>query len=303
MVVATLPSKVAVPAPGVWFFDTFGGHRVHEDIIIVIDRCRPGGPSVLECVVDDASGRVTIYDCAVAAGSDVRHFCLTRRMEIAGTIARNWTMCRPSREGEEPAVPDIARYTDAHPCDLKGAKVVLFVRDAAPLAQFAGGDAFVWKEPTLADGQHVLICRGGDCMASADPSCVLLRSVGTHEDPDNKIGHMSAQVCAPRTGNGDGRVWEVIRPARGSERLSTCDECTSPEYVHTQITRSGMMRLLDQISATHQQHRALPASRPQSSTREARPKRPDAAPGRCNVGTAAGSPRATKPKDAIKYNK
>jgi hypothetical protein len=233
---------VASPKRGeAWFFRVNGGASV-QDHPLAVRGCDPAEPdSVFECTYNCLMESVTIYDCATAAGANVRARPLTERIALAGRIARGWTL------GDCGKAPRIAAY-DGTGADVATAKIVLFVRDAAALGVYAGGDAYVWKEPALADGQCVMLYRFGECMAAESAAHCMLAKVGdVHLDgipaPPPPFP-MSAGVFErlPRTD-----MWRFVRPARRSERLFSFAECTCSAREPSLTPRSDMAKLLLRI--------------------------------------------------------
>lgn len=205
------------------------------------------GVSLFECIFDQIANRITIYDCATADGKNVRHVCLSLRIKAAEETVKGWLVGSEDDESE-PVI--VAKYTPPiSVVDKISAERVLFVNDAAPLGFFPGGDAYAWKEPSLKEGMYVLTCRSGECMAVACRGDCLLRKVGNLVNPES-TKHMGTYVCELVSPSSSSRenLWKAIRPAKSSERLFTFDECYAAEYPRTQITRGGMMKLLDQIS-------------------------------------------------------
>jgi hypothetical protein len=162
-------------------------------------------------------------------------------------VTDGWAVATDEEE-DEPIV--MAKYTPPIAVvDKTSAYRVLFVKDAAPLGQFPGGDAYAWKAPSLREGFYVLTCRAGECMAVAQHGNFMLRKVGILANP-KETEHMGTYVCEPVTSPSPSkdRVWRALRLAKSSERLFTFEECFAAEYPHTQITRGGMVKLLGQIS-------------------------------------------------------
>jgi hypothetical protein len=216
--------------------------------------CQPKdrGVSVFECIFDELTNRTTVYDCATANGVDVRQQCLSLRVKAAVDVLGGKYL--ESQYEEEDDNISVAKYTPPITVvDKNLAERVLFVRDAAPLGQFPGGDAYAWKAPTLHPGMYVLTCRCGECMAVAEHGNCLLRKVGDLINPQG-TKHMGTYVCEPVPAGPDSRsptahqMWRSLRPARNSERLFTAEECAMDRYPNTQITRGGMIKLLGQIS-------------------------------------------------------
>lgn len=228
-----------------WLFKISGGAALDGPLYVHIE---PGDTidarhSVFEGLYDRATGKIIVYDCAVANGIDIRQKCLTYRIDIGAQTSAWW------RIGHNNSRISVAKYTPAAMIDKNIAKLVLFVRDAAPLGTIPGNDAFFWKTPTLCKGQYVLTCRMDRCLATAVYGHCILAEVGRLINPST-TEHMGTYVCEVVDVDSEFPVWRAVRVAKNSERLFTYDECFSSEYPRTQITTSGMSRLLHQISST-----------------------------------------------------
>jgi hypothetical protein len=97
----------------------------------------------------------------------------------------------------------------------------------------------------LKENMFVLTCRMCECLAVAEHGNCLMSRVGRLTNPQD-TEHMGTYVCEPASS--EKKTWRALRLAKNSERLFTFAECFAAEQPHTQITRSGMVRLLEQIS-------------------------------------------------------
>jgi hypothetical protein len=239
-VLVTRPSKCEA-----WFFKINGCSSVPHNRPVMLDApidINGDLYSVFECTYNPLTDKVTIYDCAVIFGQEIRNKTLTERIRMAKIAVVGWKF------GCNLKFASVADYGKGK-VNGESASMILFVRDAAPLNTFAGGDAYVWKVPTLiANNQKVMIFRLGECMAAERRDHYMLRKVGDvfiFESHGCKLENMHAYVFErdPRTD-----AWRAVRPAKNAERLFTYDECISFDSTPTQITRNGVMKLLNQIS-------------------------------------------------------
>lgn len=239
---------VAVILPNVlnvWMFKIGDGRSIGGMFHLITDK-KFVGPSTFEGIFDQMTNKLTVYDCSMADGNDVRQSTLPSRINFAMEVLRGARINTHDSESE-PIL--IAQYTPDGQIDRAAAERVLFVKSAAPLGYFPGGDAYIWKAPTLKDQMAVMTCRLGECMAVATRGNFLLRRVGLLANPKD-VEHMGTYVCEPvvATHKADG-FWRALRLAKRSERLFTYDECISDKTPRTQITRDGLYKLLDQIGA------------------------------------------------------
>lgn len=218
---------VLVPSVGaMYFYDRDNGSQLQNGELQASGKCDQ--PSVVECTYNAATGRVCAYDCMVAAGVDVRGSAHSERMLRANAALRG---CRTGQAG----VPLVVIEPNS---DLAGAGMVLFSKDSAPYATHSGGDAFLWKKPTLSDGQVVVVCRVGRVMAVCQRDECLMQDVGPVVGGKK---HMGAYVCE-RSGD----AWRAIRLAKRSERLYTADECAAGG-ARSQVDSGGLARLAARI--------------------------------------------------------
>jgi hypothetical protein len=251
-----------------WFFKMNGGSTIanHRPVALWSMRDGDGGErrlptssSVFECTFNPVTDLATIYDCAVSSGTDVRAKTLTERIEIARGIVtlHGWAL------GENRRPPIVSTYRAHNDDDAMRAQVVMFVRDLAPLGTFPGGDAYVWRSPTLSAGQRVMMLRRTappsvpECLAAESRQFdYMLRRVGTVSTgaassssgppPHDNMGSFVFER-EPRTDS-----WRIVRPARRSERMSTYDECTCVEgerHNPSQVPREDMIRMLGRIAS------------------------------------------------------
>jgi hypothetical protein len=225
----------------------------------------PKAVSVFECIFDQMSNKVAVYDCAVANGQNVRQQCLTNRINFAAEILEGQCLAkgapvrtqtqtlapRPwSDAEEEEEIPiSVAKYTshDGVPVvNKQNARRVLFVKDSAPLGFFPGGDAYAWKAPTLNGSVAVLTCRMGECLAVSTRGNCLMKKVGKLVHTSD-VEHMGTYVCELVAVGCTDRLWRAVRLAKSSERLFTVEECSGTEFPLTQITRDGMIKLLGSV--------------------------------------------------------
>lgn len=221
-----------------------------------------GKVSVFECSYNPLTDSVKIIDCAKCNGVCVKQMSLTNRVAAAANEAALW------RVG--PHMKSIVVVAYSPPMSLINqelARRVLFVREGDPYDLRVGSSAFLWKQPSLDGpaGHTVLICRNHECMAAETYKSCMLASVGRccSEIPRQ----MGCYVCVP---NWDENAWVIIREAKRSERLFTLEEAASSAHgyvVTTQITRAGMVRLLNQVGGVR-----VPSSAPVKIPVEKSPK-------------------------------
>lgn len=237
---------VVVPKDrAVWFFKINGGSPLGSPALLggTVDGTEEA--SVFECVCNCLTDNVTIYDCSISRGVDIRTETMTLRVASIENVVKGWLIGCSRRP------VSIARYTP--PSTLIGrttATRVMFVNDSAPLITYSGSDAYVWKVPSLLDGQYVMVYRVGECMAVDCYGKCLMRKVGNVENHDG-LSHMGVYVFERCIGDG---MWFALRRAKNRERLFTHAECMAGEYPSTQITQSGMWRLVMQISPSDKMH-------------------------------------------------
>lgn len=204
---------------------------------------------------------IKVCDCSFLNGTSIKSASLSSRLLQAANAITNWFFVLPvftdclaekkqvETKGEQISAPKIIVQPYGPPMTLvNGAKAsaVLFVNDAAPYELHAGGNAFLWKQPTLDPALHeaVLTCRGGVAMATDEYKSCLLVSVGPCDVPADLCDTSSeTYVCRPTDAGG----WIHTRRAKRHERIFTYDEassCMAGELVTTQITRVGVQRLL-----------------------------------------------------------
>lgn len=224
-----------------WFFHKLGGGVIAGPISLVAPASAAAAAvSVFECFYHPLRDLVTVYDCLIASGRDTKKLPLPDRIGAGATAVSGW---RLAEHGTPIGVATYAPPMTA--IDGAAAAAVLFVRAAAPYVFYAGGDAFLWKLPTLAGNQRVLICRVGEAMAVACRNTCLMVPVGncTSRIPT----HMGAYVCEPAGDALGQNTWTIVRVAKRSERLYTEEEVAA-DAQPTQVPRSGVLRLLTQIA-------------------------------------------------------
>lgn len=245
-----------------WFFDKSTGLMLDD---APTELCRgpqysdvptPTGSLVIECCWNKDVYGIRAYDCMVCDGRDIRDAPLVQRLAAAARYLGLWVPTAVMDSGSSSSssiVPSVVAY--GPPISLvkeSSAKIVLFVKNSAPYAIHAGGDAFIWKEPTLADGQIVAVCRHNDIMAAHSKAECFIDKVGELAQCDQRdkapvfMGCYVLQASAPADADEPNTEWQVVRRAKRTEKLFTVDECSAARP--TQITRAGMVRLLHQLS-------------------------------------------------------
>jgi hypothetical protein len=248
-----------------YFFDKWTGALMQNGVMRLAVRTpsvsmdQQAEPSVFECSYNPATNAVRIYDCMVRNGANVRAKPLGKRLADAAEVTNSW---RSRGENSRPltvlafAPPQTVVRPDT-------ADMVLFIKDSVPYSLHSGGDAFLWKRPSLEPLQVVVVCRVGSAMASYNRDNVLLCDVGVlAKGWSAACVHMGAYVCEPMgvwpdlktPKEMEGTVrWRIVRPARRSERLFAFEECAAAaggkaEMCRAQVSREEMRRLLNQIS-------------------------------------------------------
>lgn len=241
-----------------YFFDKWTGALMQNGVMRLSHRAAGAGvtaaedvmhspdlPSVFECSYKPATNAVRIYDCMVCNGNNVRDMALSLRLRAAAEVTNCWC----SRGESSRPITVLAFAPPRAVIRAQTAEMVLFVREDVPYpaSMRPGGDAFLWKRPSLERDQVVLVCRVGRAMAAFNRNNVLLHDVGQIDGDARACVHMGAYVCElvqaspPR--------WRPIRPARRAERLSWADECARPDQNRaSQVSREDMMKLLAQMS-------------------------------------------------------
>ena len=258
-----------------WFFNKTSGIAIGSKRAVKIVGGRPLGtiaPSVFECVYNPLLSTCKVYECLLSLGVNVKPSTLTERIKAGNVAIADWHIICDDGTGSTQLKPVYKRITmtaytpPLGVINMQTAQNVLFIRDAAAYTYYAGGDAFLWKAPTLAPGQHVLVSRrtgaaGTDLLAMhAEGACTMevvtsvkaLWPMATyiHDSPHPipiVVSCGSKDPCDDLSGSGPSDIWSFCRRARRSERVSNLADLELGSEAHYQVTREEMYGLISVV--------------------------------------------------------
>lgn len=217
---------IVIPCKGtVWFF------RLNDGML---KKTRPIVKSnskhfVVECYLDKDTDCAVVYDVIISEGCrvDMNPKLKDRLASIASHI-KQW----PNFE--------FAKYGSA----FAGANnSVIFVKDNVCPTDISNTlkGIYLWKPPTLGDGQCVMMCQHDKCTAQMKYGEPYMGIVGNIQDITG-VKHLCVYVMESCDEYGQ---WRVIRPARKSERIFTLAECISGTAC-VQVTERKANQLIQQ---------------------------------------------------------